>query len=61
LKVSSSIFLLVVQLETRQRSGEAEEEKVRGLLPYYARELLRIWDEVDKTHKVPESSLREGS
>jgi len=36
---------------------ENEVEKVRRLLPYWARELLRMWENAERRHKTRGSSL----
>jgi len=38
-------------LGDRQTPEEGEKEKVRRLLPYWARELLRMWEEAERKHK----------
>ncbi len=44
-------FSLGTKLGDRQTPEEGEKEKVRRLLPYWARELLRMWEEAERKHK----------
>jgi len=40
---------------------EKSEEKACGLLPYWAREILKMWEDAEKKNRARKSSLPEGS
>ena len=40
-------------------SGKKEDE-VRSLLPYWAREILMMWEDAERKHRARRSSLPEG-
>lgn len=56
-----SIFLLVVWLKTHEKSAEGQEEKVRKFLPYWATELLKMWEEAERKYKDRGPSSPRGS
>jgi hypothetical protein len=56
----SDILLLGVTLEDKKNYAKKERaERLRELLPFWARELLAIDDEAERMHKVHESCVRE--
>ena len=54
-------FLLEIQMSDNKTSEKEKETKVRGFLPFWARDLLAMKDEAEKKRTAHESSVREGS
>jgi len=54
-----TIYLLGFQLKAHQAPVVHEERSVSIPMPYWARELLRMWEEVERWHKARRPSSRE--
>jgi len=59
--ISSKYFSIGGTVETRRKPAEGGEKKVRTFLPYWAKELLRMWEEAEGKHKARRPSSPKGS
>jgi len=53
--------MVEINLIDHQTSEKEKEREIRELLPFWAREVLKMAEEAERMHKAPASSSRGGA